>query len=494
MYEEDILKISYKVNFIYAEIILKIIWRPIMNIVLASTEFEGIIKTGGLGDAIHGISNALSKHDEFEVHTILPNYKNIDDSDFENIGQFKITNSKITSEEDSEKICGNFLYKKIGNINVYLIDNNFYFNREEIYGYEDDLLRWSFFSRSIYELIKEKSLNPDIIHTNDYHEGLVSHICKNKGDIYAKHVISIHNAYFQGYYEFNESNPKSLFEYYIDDTWDGEDINMLRESVSNADNVVTVSPDYADSIKYTSLGEGLQDLYCKKNAVGFINGMDLSIYDRQSDDFESLIKVKKKFKSELQKRFGLKVDSEIPLIGYTCRLGVQKGSNIIYEAVNDIVNNGQLIVLGTGVEEFEEKYAALNDELDNYVAIIDFDSKLANEIYMASDMFLMPSRFEPCGTSQLIAQYHASLPIVTNVGGLKDTVIDYNLDNSNGFKLKEFSADALADTINIAKNIYFNDKDSWLKLMKNAYDTDNSWDMRIRNYIEFYKKISGKHD
>lgn len=465
-----------------------------MNIILTSTEFEGIIKTGGLGDAIQGMSNALSKHDDFEVYTILPNYKNIDSTDFENIGQFKIINSKFTYDIDSKKICGNFLYKKFDNINVYLIDNDFYFNRKELYGYDDDLLRWSFFSRSIYELINQKSLNPDIIHTNDYHEGLVSYLCKNKGDISSKHIISIHNAYFQGQYEFNESNPKSLFEYYIDDNWDGEDINMLKEAVSNADNVVTVSPDYAESIKHTSLGEGLQDLYCEKNAVGFINGMDLSIYDRQSDDFESFLNVKKKFKSDLQKRFGLEVNSDIPLVAYICRLGVQKGSNIIYDAIHDIVDVGQLIVLGTGVEEFEDKYAALNDKLDNYVAIIDFDSKLASEIYMASDMFLMPSCFEPCGTSQLIAQYHSSLPIVTNIGGLKDTVIDYDLDNSNGFKLKEFSTEALLDTFNIAKNIYFNDKDLWLELMKNAYDTDNSWDKRIKNYIEFYNKVSGNYD
>ena len=465
-----------------------------MNIILTSTEFEGIIKTGGLGDAIQGMSNALSKHDDFEVYTILPNYKNIDSTDFENIGQFKIINSKFTYDIDSKKICGNFLYKKFDNINVYLIDNDFYFNRKELYGYDDDLLRWSFFSRSIYELINQKSLNPDIIHTNDYHEGLVSYLCKNKGDISSKHIISIHNAYFQGQYEFNESNPKSLFEYYIDDNWDGEDINMLKEAVSNADDVVTVSPDYAESIKHTSLGEGLQDLYCEKNAVGFINGMDLSIYDRQSDDFESFLNVKKKFKSDLQKRFGFEVNSDIPLVAYICRLGVQKGSNIIYDAIHDIVDVGQLIVLGTGVEEFEDKYAALNDKLDNYVAIIDFDSKLASEIYMASDMFLMPSCFEPCGTSQLIAQYHSSLPIVTNIGGLKDTVIDYDLDNSNGFKLKEFSTEALLDTFNIAKNIYFNDKDLWLELMKNAYDTDNSWDKRIKNYIEFYNKVSGNYD
>lgn len=460
-----------------------------MNIVLAATEFENIIKTGGLGDAIYGISNALSKHDEFDVHVILPNYKNVDDEDFENIGCFEFENSNITTNVKSDLIGGKLLYKKIGKINVYLIDNDFYFNRENIYGYDDDLMRWTFFSRSINELIKEESLNPDILHINDYHEGLASYIYKNKFSSNCKHIISVHNAYFQGHYQFNDLNPKSLFNFYIDGNWDEDDINLLKVGVSTADNVLTVSTDYAESIKYTKFGNGLQDLYCEKNVMGFINGLDTDMYCRNSDDFESFLKIKKNFKMELQKKFNLKVDKNIPLIAYICRIGIQKGSNIVYEVTKSFVDDAQFVILGTGLEEYEEKFKSLNDELDNYHAVIDFDSKLANEIYIASDMFLMPSFFEPCGTSQLIAQYYASLPIVTNVGGLKDSVIGYDLDNANGFKLKNFSAEALLDSINIAKDIYFNDKDLWLILMQNAYNTDNSWDKVIGNYINLYKNV-----
>lgn len=460
-----------------------------MNILFASTEFESIIKTGGLGDAIYGLSNALSKHDDFDVHVILPNYENVDDEDFENIGHFEFENSNVTTDEKSDLISGEFLYKKIGKINVYLIDNDFYFNRENIYGYDDDLMRWTFFSRSINELIKEKSLNPDIMHINDYHEGLASYIYKIIFNSNCKHIISIHNSHFQGHYQFNDLNPKSLFNYYIDSNWDGDDINLLKMGVSNADNVLTVSPDYAESIKYTEFGEGLQDLYCEKNAVGFINGLDTSLHDRYSDDFESFLKVKEDFKLKLQKKFNLKADKDIPLIAYICRVGVQKGSDIVYEAIKSFVDDAQFVILGTGVEEYEEKFESLNDELENYHAIIDFDSKLANEIYIASDMFLMPSLFEPCGISQLIAQYYASLPIVTNVGGLKDSVIGYDLDNANGFKLKDYSAEALLDSINMAKDIYFNYNELWLDLMKNAYDTDNSWDKAVENYIEFYKSV-----
>ena len=455
---------------------------------MTSTEFEGIIKTGGLGDAIRGISNALSKHDDFNVSVILPNYKNVDDESFERIGKFVFSDSNAEPKYDMNKISGGILYGKIDEVNVYLIDNDYYFNRDEIYGYDDDLMRWAFFSRACCELIKIESLNPDIIHTNDYHEGVLSYIYKNDFKPDCKHVISIHNAYFQGEYQFNDLNSKSLFNYYINGSWSEDDINMLRTGVSNADYVLTVSPDYAQSIKYTDYGEGLQDLYCEKDVTGFINGVDLKFYDRHSDDFQSFLKVKEEYKSDLQKKFNLPVDKNVPLIASVSRLSYQKGMSIVYEAINDIVDNAQFILLGTGIEGYDDKFEALNNKLDNFVAVIDFDSQLADEIYIASDMFLMPSFFEPCGISQMIAQYYASLPIVSDVGGLKDTVIGYDLDNANGFKLKEFSAEALTDSVNVAKDIYYNDKVLWAELMENAYNTDHRWDKYIENYVKFYRE------
>lgn len=463
-----------------------------MHIVIATTEYEGIFKNGGLGDAIFGFANAFSKLKDYNVSVIIPHYKNLNDEGFNEIGEFEIKNPDGKIDEDISKLKGKFLYKKLRDVDVYLIKNDHYFYRDTIHNHKDEILKWAFFCRGVYELIIYKDLNPDIICTNDYHEGFVTSIFKaNSNDLNCKHVVTIHNAFFRNIYSFDENNPKPLFDYYLGFEWEGNEVDMLQWSVSTADYVLTVSPDYALSIQEpdSEFAAGLDYLYREKNVIGFLNGVDTSIYDRYSDDFDSFMKVKEKSKLELQKRFNLKIDKDIPLFSYICRLGEQKGSPLIYDNLKNITDNGQFILLGTGLEKCNDKFDELNGKLDNYVAIIDFDVELAKNIYLASDFFLMPSWFEPCGIAQLIAIHYATLPIVTNVGGLKDTVINYNLDNANGLKLNNYSGEALTDTIKIAKDIYFNDKELFFKMRKNAYNSDYSWDNAIKNYIKFYEKI-----
>ena len=454
-----------------------------MKIIMASTEFEGLLKTGGLGDAVTGICHSLSKFDDIEVDAIIPNYGNLDSSSFEKIGEISFDDSRFSKDLTS----ANILYKKINNTNVYLIDNDYYFNRENIYGYDDDLLRWAFICRFIYELIIQKDLNPDIVHTNDYHEGLVAYIFKNSNlNPLPKFVLTVHNAYFQGYYEFQSDEEKSLFEHYINSPWPEDNINLLKESVLKSDEVLTVSPHYAEGMKEEKWGNGLEDLYLEKGIKGFINGLDTSIHDREADNFEDYLNVKKEYKARIQEKFDLKIDEDIPLITYICRLGIQKGSDIVYESLNNFIDQSQFIVLGTGVEEFEDKFS--NFKHENFHAIIDFDSELARELYIASDIFLMPSCFEPCGISQLIALHYSSIPIVTNIGGLKETVED----GVNGFKMKEYSSNELTDKILMATDIYINDKKRWMNLMKNAFDSDNSWDHSIKNYVSLYREMVKK--
>ena len=459
-----------------------------MHLIIGTTEYEGLFKNGGLGDAIFGLANAFAKRDDFEISIILPNYKKLKDDGFKDIGEFEIKNKNMTINADSNKLKGKFLYKKLKGVNAYLIENDYYFYRDSIHNQNDEIVRWAFFFFFFYELIIQKSLNPDIIQTNDYHEGFVTSICKaNENDLNCKYVVSIHNAFIRNIYKFNEDNPKDLFEF----KWEDDQVDMLECSVSTADYVLTVSPDYAESIKdpNSNISAGLQDLYREKNVIGFLNGLDTSIYDRYSNNFNSFLKVKEKSKLELQKKLNLKVDKDIPLFSYICRISEQKGSPIVYDNLENIVNDGQFVLLGIGTEECNIKFSELNGKLDNYVACIYFDTELAKEIYLASDFFLMPSYFEPCGIAQLIALYYATLPIVTNIGGLKETVNDYKSNNGNGFKLKDYSSESLCDTIKIAKNVYFNDKELLFKLMNNAYCSDYSWDNAIENYIKFYYKI-----
>ena len=461
-----------------------------MKVLITSTEFEGLIKTGGLGDAISGICHSLAKLNDFEVDFIIPDYMNLDDSNFEKITEISIKNDDEVSEfidENSEMLKADVLYQKIDDINVYLIDNKYYFDRPKIYGYDDDLLRWTFFSRAIYELTIQENLNPDVIHTNDYHEGLVFNLFKNH-DSDVKLAITVHNAYFRGYYEIT-SEVRELFEYYINSDWQSDDINLLRESVSDADRIITVSQDYAQEIQTSKQGYGLEDIYKGKGVSGFVNGLDLSVHNRETDNFKDYLSVKDKYKVKLQKRFNLKEDPEIPLITYICRLGIQKGSDIVYNSLNNFIEDSQFILLGTGLEKFEEKFSSLNGSLDNYYAVIDFDSELAREMYIASDIFLMPSCFEPCGIAQLIAQHYACLPIVSDVGGLKETVIDYTFEGANGFKIHDFSEKSLTEAILNALDIYYNQKEFWLELMENAFNADNNWDNRIKKYVELYKEM-----
>ena len=348
-------------------------------------------------------------------------------------------------------------------------------------------MRWTFFSRAIYELTIQENLNPDVIHTNDYHEGLVFNLFKNH-DSDVKLAITVHNAYFRGYYEIT-SEVRELFEYYINSDWQSDDINLLRESVSDADRIITVSQDYAQEIQTSKQGYGLEDIYKGKGVSGFVNGLDLSVHNRETDNFKDYLSVKDKYKLKLQKRFNLKEDPEIPLITYICRLGIQKGSDIVYNSLNNFIEDSQFILLGTGLEKFEEKFSSLNGSLDNYYAVIDFDSELAREMYIASDIFLMPSCFEPCGIAQLIAQHYACLPIVSDVGGLKETVIDYTFEGANGFKIHDFSEKSLTEAILNALDIYYNQKEFWLELMENAFNADNNWDNRIKKYVELYKEM-----
>lgn len=457
-----------------------------MKVVIPTTEFEGLLKTGGLGDAIYGLSHGLAKLDGYEVSIIIPNYEKLDSSDFEKIDEITIENQNMSTDEGIEKLKFDVLYKKSGNVNMYVVDNEYYFNRSEIHGYDDDYLRWGFFSRAIYEIIRQEELDPDIVHINDYHEGMVPFLFKTHvPDCKSQFILIVHNAYFQGYYEFSSQEEQSLFGYYMGCEWKDNYVHFLKEVVLDVDKILTVSPDYAEAMQVDQ-GNGLEDIYKEKGVEGYINGLDVSIHDREADDFESFLDVKDKYKLKLQKRFNMKEDTDIPLITYICRLGVQKGSNIVFDSIDEFIDDAQFILLGTGVEEFEEKFSSLNGKLDNYYAVIDFDSDLARELYIGSDIFLMPSCFEPCGIAQLIAQHFASLPIVTNVGGLKDTVIDYPADGANGFKIEDFSKESLTEGILKALDVYSNDKESWLKLMKNAYETDNSWDNAVKNYVECY--------
>lgn len=474
-----------------------------MDVIILSTEAEGFIKTGGLGDFISGLALELSKNN-VNVKVILPNYKNLKSDSFEKIASFEILNEDNFNYENiklikyfKDKIKCDVLYSKLDNVDFYFIDNDFYFNRENIYGYDDDYLRLAFFSRAVKELIAIKNWNPQIIHINDYHEAIVPLILNNYNDENddlslfkdSKIVLNIHNLFFQGYFEFSSKLDLDLFNYYLGFKWEYNSINFLKEAILYSDKVVTVSPSYAEDIKTKELGCGLDSLLNEKSVCGFINGINKDLYVR-ANEFKSILNQKARAKQEIQKKFNLKIDSNIPLIIFIGRLGVQKGSDLILECFEELVSKNQFILLGTGMVEFEEEYQKLNEKYSNFVGIINFDEVLAKDLYMAGDIFLMPSSFEPCGISQLIAMHYANIPIVYNTGGLKDTVIySNNFDEINGFKFYEYNSNEFLKIYYHALEIFNNDKEKWFKIMENAYKTDYSWKNQVNDYINLYSDL-----
>ena len=473
-----------------------------MDILITATEAEGFIKTGGLGDFISGLAIALSQNN-VGVKVVLPNYKNLNSNNFEKIASFDITNpddfnpvNPVLIENFKDKIRCDVLHSKLYGADFYFIDNDYYFNRENIYGYDDDYLRFAFFSRAIKELIELKNWETQIVHINDYHEGVLPLILNNSNSESLKNLktlLSIHNLYFQGYFEFSSELDYDLFNYYLGFKWESKSsINFLKEAITYSDKIITVSPSYAENIKTKKFGNGLDELLREKSVCGFINGINMDLYPRNSD-FESFLKEKSVIKHKIQNKFGLKEDLNTPLLIVIGRVGIQKGSHLILEILKDLISENQLILLGTGVPEIEEKFKKLNEEYSNFVGIIDFDESLAKELYMGGDIFLMPSCFEPCGISQLIAMHYANIPIVYNTGGLKDTIIyskDY--EKNNGFKFYDYDAKEFLKICNEALNIFNTDK--WTKIMKNAYKTNYSWENQAKNYIKLYNTVIKERD
>ena len=469
-----------------------------MDVLIAATETEGFIKTGGLGDFISGLAVALSQNN-VGVKVVLPNYKNLNSDNFEKIASFDIINpddfnpiNPVLIENFEDKIKCDILHSKLFDVDFYFIDNEYYFDRENIYGYSDDYLRFAFFSRAIKELIELKDWETQIVHINDYHEGVLPLILNNSTSKSLKNlktILNIHNLYFQGYFEFSSELDYDLFNYYLGFEWESKSsINFLKEAITYSDKIITVSPSYAENIKTKKLGNGLDELLCEKSVRGFINGINIDLYPRNTD-FKSFLKEKSEIKHEIQNKFGLKEDLNTPIIIVIGRIGIQKGSHLILKILKDILSENQLILLGTGVPEMEEEFKKLNDKYSNFVGIIDFDESLAKELYMGGDIFLMPSCFEPCGISQLIAMHYANIPIVYNTGGLKDTIIYSKEDDdekTNGFKFYDYNEKEFLKICKQALNIFNTDKKKWTKIMKNAYKTNYSWKNQVKNYIKLY--------
>lgn len=479
-----------------------------MRVLFVTAECWPFVKTGGLGDVSYALPKAL-KREGVDIRVIMPKYVNIPKYLKDQMKTVAVFNVNVAWRN---QYCG-LMELELDGVKFYFIDNEFYFKRDGeyayLYGYDDDVERFTFFSNAVLESLKRIDFFPDVINLNDWHTGMIPLFLKenySQDERYSeiKTIYTIHNLQYQGVFSNkNIEDVLSIPRHYLDDGhieyYGG--INFMKSGIVYSDKVSTVSPTYANEIQTKFYGESLDGLI-KSNShklKGIVNGIDYEINNPETDknivcnyNINS-IGDKVKNKLELQKILGLEVNPDIPMIGIVSRLVSQKGLDLISYMMPEIVGeNLQLVVLGTGEEQYQSMLNYYSCKYPNKVAaILTFDAALAQQIYASSDMFLMPSLFEPCGIGQMIAMRYGSIPIVRETGGLKDTVKPFNkyTGEGNGFSFANYNAHEMFYCIKSAIDIYKNDKKSWFKIVKSAMSTDSSWAKSANEYIKTYNEI-----
>ncbi len=471
------------------------------NILMVSSEAAPFAKSGGLGDVLGALPQALVKlgHD---VRVVLPKYGLIDEKF---VSEMKFLFYMYIPLGWRNKYCGVFSIERKG-VTYYFVDNEYYFGDRVLYRW-DDLERFAFFDKACLEILTRVDFKPDVIHCNDWQTGMVPVILKayyDRNEFYQgiKTVFTIHNLKYQGIYSMDTvadfySLPRDFF---TNDKLEFHGCaNLLKAGIVYSDVVTTVSPTYADEIKTPLGGERLDGLLRARDnsLVGILNGIDYDEYNPKTDPYiaknfsiRDVVEGKRACKMALQTELGLPVDGDKPMIGLVSRLVDQKGLDIVAAAMDELMGfDIQFVILGTGEEKYENMfrhYAWCNS--GKVSANITFSNAMAHKIYAASDLFLMPSLFEPCGLGQLIAMAYGTIPLVRETGGLKDTVQPYNefTGEGNGFSFYPAEAHDLLHTLRNALHFY-SDKTVWTKLVKNALKQDFSWEESAKQYEKIYQ-------
>ena len=473
------------------------------RILYVTSECAGFAATGGLAEVAGSLPKAIKASTKtIDIKVVMPLYKKI----IENYkDKLKFVGEGKMSVAWRDLYVGVFTIKKDG-VDYYFVDNKYYFNRDNLYGHYDDGERFAFFSKSIFKVMEIIDYFPDIIHTNDWQSALVNiylDILYKKQGIFTdiKSIFTIHNIEYQGIFDqpFLEDvigigkNYRSILEY-------NGLINLMKGAIVCSDLVTTVSPRYAREIATATYAHGLESIIRLNlnKIIGIINGIDYESYNPLTDkdiydNYDvNTFEQKVNNKIELQKDLGLEVNPNIPLVAVISRLASHKGVDILLDVLPGLLDfNCQFVVVGTGEYQYQRALESFAKQRANCKAIITFNSSLARKVYAASDLFLMPSKSEPCGLSQMIASRYGAVPLVRETGGLFDTIIDYT-QGGNGFTFKEYNGSDFYQKIKEAITLYQNDKDGYVDLQKKAMSTDFSWEFSSKKYIELYKQLLKK--
>ncbi len=474
-----------------------------MKILFVASEAGPFVRSGGLGDVAGALPKALNKLGN-DCRVIIPFYKTEIKRDFSD--KFRYIASTYVDLSWRKQYCGVYEATYDG-VTYYFIDNEYYFNRSGLYGHFDDGERFAFFSKAVLECLPLIDFYPDVLHANDWHTALTPvflDVFYRYNDEYRsiKSVYTIHNIEFQGKYgDGLIQDMLGLPDWARDLVMNDNCVNYMKGGIETAHAVTTVSETYAGEILDPFYSYGLDSILSQRSYKlhGVVNGIDTKLYDPKKDkklfinyNRKDWKEGKAKNKQALCEMVNLPYNEERPLIAMVTRLTEQKGLDLVSAVIDDVMRaDVQVVVLGTGDWKYENMIKSVEARYPNkFRAILTFSSDLASKLYSASDIFLMPSKFEPCGLSQLIAMRYGSIPVVRETGGLKDTVPAYNPETGKGkgFTFKTYNAYDMLDAIWRAYACY-HDKANWDKVVDNAMAGDFSWDVSAKKYMDIFENL-----
>jgi starch synthase len=474
-----------------------------IKVILASSEVAPFAKTGGLADVAGSLPKALKKLGA-DIRVVMPKYKCIP-RNF--VDKMELVAHFYVHVTWRCQYCG--VYKlEYEDITYYFIDNEYYFYRDGLYGYQDEAERFVYFCRALIEMLPVLGFKPDIIHCNDWQTALVGIFLDSdyrEREFYKDigTLFTIHNIKYQGIF------PKEIMDELLGLSWEyfhlnsiehNDQVNMMKAGIRYSDIINTVSRTYAEEIKYDFFGEGLSGIINNRSedVYGIINGIDYDKNNPETDDriFENFSAKnpagKRVNKRMLQEHLGLPVREDVPIVAVISRLVDQKGFDLIDCVLLDILEEDiQFVILGTGENRYENMFRWAAEVYPHKVSSnITFNQVLSQRIYAGADIFLMPSLSEPCGLSQIFSMRYGTIPVVRETGGLNDTVQSYNefTGEGTGFTFKNYNAHDMLFTLRRAIHFY-HDRPVWDNLVKRAMEQDFRWDKSAKEYMRLYKKV-----
>ncbi len=474
-----------------------------MRIAMLASEAAPYVKTGGLGDVMQALPVELSKIKGNEIVLFLPYYKKIKqnpDIKVDFVGSFTMDLAW------RESYVGIFRLKsRRKKLQIYFIDNDYYFGaRSTVYGDFDDGERFAYYSKAVMASVYYLDFKPDVLHCHDWQAAMGVVYCRalyNNWCAETKTVFTIHNVEYQGWADssFFETTLGLPEAYRGHMTFDGA-INMMKGAIEIADLVTTVSKTYAEELKYPYYAHRLDGILRNVWLEGITNGIDTGVYDPATDPAivckYTQMSGKQENKKALRKELGLSEAKDVPILGMVTRLAGHKGIDLLcYIAQTLMERDVQLVIVGTGEKQYELVLSALAKQYPGKVAVcLAFDPALACRVYAGVDMYLMPSKSEPCGLSQLIAMRYGAVPIVSSTGGLKDTVAAYDSETKEGrgFNFQSYNAEDFLSAIDRAIALYFDNREEFYALAQRNMGIDFSWQVPAGEYMRLYTKLLSK--